>query len=165
MSFLCRSYELVCHSYIIRMPLVCARFRMSLLYSRMSFVCHLYVLVCHPYVTRMYSYVLSSVCQSSVVLPWTLWKIAYVVWYKKFSNKFLLQLEISATVRNNFLSHFEINVFLFYLLYFQISFCHNLKHPTQFKAIFCHTLKQTYFYSTLYIFKEVFVTIWNICHS
>ena len=62
MSFVCQSYVLACHSYVIRMSLVC---------TRMSFVCHsyvliyyLYVLVCHSYVTGMYLYVIrmSLVC-------------------------------------------------------------------------------------------------------
>ena len=46
---ICIQLALVCHSYVIRMPLVC---------TRMSYVCHSYVLACHPYVTRMYSHVI-----------------------------------------------------------------------------------------------------------
>ena len=60
----------VCHSYAIRMSLVCSR--MPLLGHWYVLVCHLYVscmysyvvrmslnvLVCHPYVIRMYSYVI-----------------------------------------------------------------------------------------------------------
>ena len=55
MSFVCHSYELVCHSYVIRMSLVC---------TRMPSVYHSYVLICHPHVTRMYSFVIpiSPVC-------------------------------------------------------------------------------------------------------
>ena len=49
-----------CHSYVIRMSLVC---------TRVSFVSHSYVLVCHPCVTRMYSYVIriSLICYSYVI--------------------------------------------------------------------------------------------------
>ena len=47
MSFVCQPYVLVCHSYVIRMSLVC---------TRMTPVCHSYVLVCHPSVTRMWFY-------------------------------------------------------------------------------------------------------------
>ena len=70
-SFLSNRMSSVCHSYVIRMPLVCTR--MSFVCTRISSVCHSYVLVCHPYVTRMYSYVIhmslvctrmSSVCHS-----------------------------------------------------------------------------------------------------
>ena len=66
--FLSNTMSSVCHSYVIRMSLVC---------TRMSSVCHSYVLVCHPYVTRMYSYVIrmslvctrmSSVCHSYVLV-------------------------------------------------------------------------------------------------
>ena len=46
-SFLCQSYVLVYHSYVILMSLVC---------TRMSSVCRSYVLACHPYVTRMCFY-------------------------------------------------------------------------------------------------------------
>ena len=71
MSFVCHSYELVYHSYVILISLVCARFLS---------VNHSHVLVYHSYVTRMYSYVtrmslictrVSSACHSSVVVPWT----------------------------------------------------------------------------------------------
>ena len=63
------SFVLVCHSYVIRISLLCAYVvRMSLICTHMLSLCHSYVLVCHPYVpcmywyvTRMYSYVL--VCQ------------------------------------------------------------------------------------------------------
>ena len=68
MSFTCKSYVLVYHSYVIHRSLVC---------TRISSVCHLYVLVCNPYVTRMYSHVIrmsivctrmSSVCHSYVLV-------------------------------------------------------------------------------------------------
>ena len=57
--FLSNSMLSVCHSYVIRMSLVC---------TRISSVCYSYVLVCHPYVTRI-SLVctrMSSVCHSYV---------------------------------------------------------------------------------------------------
>ena len=93
MLFVCQSYVLLYHSYIIRMTLLCTCMsfichsyvfinhlcalvchsyvthiysyvnRMSLVCTRISLVCHSYVLVCHPYVTRMYSYV---ICMSLV---------------------------------------------------------------------------------------------------
>ena len=42
----------VCHSYVIRMSIVCNG--MSLVFTCMSSVCHYYVLVCHACVTCMY---------------------------------------------------------------------------------------------------------------
>ena len=92
MPFVCQSYVLVYHSYvvlhyyIIRMSLVCHAYvtrmysyviRMSLVYTPMSFVCHSCVLVCRWYVTRMYSYVIrmslvytqmSFICHSYVLV-------------------------------------------------------------------------------------------------
>ena len=91
MSSVYHSYVLVCHAYVTRMYSYVTRIhsyviRISLVFTRMSSVCHSYALVCHPYVTRLHSYVtgmslvcnpyvtrMSSVCHSSVVLPWTLW--------------------------------------------------------------------------------------------
>ena len=73
--FLSNSMLSVCHSYVIRMSLVCTR--MSFVCTCMSSICHSYVLVYHPYVTRMYSYVIrmslvctcmSSVCHSYVLV-------------------------------------------------------------------------------------------------
>ena len=64
--FLSNRMSFVCHSYVIRMSLVC---------TRMPFICHSYLLVCHPCATCMYSYVIrmslvctfmSSVCHSCV---------------------------------------------------------------------------------------------------
>ena len=52
--FLSNRMSSVCHSYVIRMSLICTR--MSFVCTRMSSVCHSYVLVCHPYVTRMWFY-------------------------------------------------------------------------------------------------------------
>ena len=75
MLFVCQSYVLLYHSYIIRMTLLC---------TCMSFICHSYVfinhlcaLVCHSYVTHIYSYVnrmslvctrISLVCHSYVLV-------------------------------------------------------------------------------------------------
>ena len=74
--FLSDDMSPVCHSYVIRMSLMCSHMlslchsyvvyviRMWLVCTRMSMssVCHSYVLVCHSYVPR----------PSSVVLPWAL---------------------------------------------------------------------------------------------
>ena len=69
----CQSYVLVCHLYVTCMYLY-------------VMVCVSFVLVFHPYVTRLYSYVISmslvctrmsSVCHSSVVLPWTILIIGF----------------------------------------------------------------------------------------
>ena len=54
--FLSNHMSSVCHSYVIRMSLVCTR--MSFVCTCMSSVCHSYVLLCHSYVTRVYSYVI-----------------------------------------------------------------------------------------------------------
>ena len=64
----------VCHSYVIRMSLVCTR--MSFVCTSMSSVCYSYVLVCHPYVTRM-----SSVCHSYVFVchPYVTRMYLYVI--------------------------------------------------------------------------------------
>ena len=71
MPFVCKSYVLVCHNYVICMSLVSTR--MPLVCHSYVLICYLYVLVCHSYVTRMWSYVLvchpyvirmSSVCHS-----------------------------------------------------------------------------------------------------
>ena len=65
--FLSNSMLSVCHSYVIRMSLVCTR--MSFVCTCMSSICHSYVLVYHPYVTRMYSYVIRmSLAYHSYVL-------------------------------------------------------------------------------------------------
>ena len=76
--FLSNRMSSVCHSNVIRMPLVCIlMYSMSLVYTRMSSVCHSYVLVCHPYVICIYSYVtrvslvctrMLSVCHSYVLV-------------------------------------------------------------------------------------------------
>ena len=69
--FLSNGMSYVCHSYVIRMSLVCTP--MSFVCTCMLSVCHSYVLlchsyvlVCHPYVTSMYSHVIcmSLVCHS-----------------------------------------------------------------------------------------------------
>ena len=73
MSIVCTRVSLVCHSYVTRMysyvicmPLPCARIiicmylnaiRMSLVC--ISSVCHTYVVVCHPYVFGCHPYVTS----------------------------------------------------------------------------------------------------------
>ena len=72
MPFVCQSYVLVCHSYIILLSLawlVCHSYvipyvRKSHVCTRMPFVCHSYVLECHSYATRMHLYVIrmSLVC-------------------------------------------------------------------------------------------------------
>ena len=64
----------VCHSYVIRISLVCTR--MSFVCARMSSVCHSYVIRLSLVCTRMPSVLLvctrmSFVCHSFVVLPWT----------------------------------------------------------------------------------------------
>ena len=64
MPFVCQSYILVCHTYVIRMSLLCAC--ILSICTRMLFVCHSYVLVCHLYVTCMYSHVM--VCHSFVLV-------------------------------------------------------------------------------------------------
>ena len=89
----CHPYVLVCHPYVTHMPSVC---------TCMSSICHSYVLVCtclssmcHSYAIRMYSHVtrislvcsrmspvctrMSFVCHSSVVLPWTLFFMIYIL--------------------------------------------------------------------------------------
>ena len=91
--FVCELYILVCHPYVTRMYSYVTRMyshviRISLVCTRMSSVCHSYVLVCHSHVTRMYS--MSSVCPSSVVLPWTF-----------LENKLLMLLKFSEKTKGN----------------------------------------------------------------
>ena len=54
MPFICQSFKLVRHIYVIRMSLVCMR--MSSLCHSYVLLFYLYVLVCHPHNTRMYTY-------------------------------------------------------------------------------------------------------------
>ena len=72
--FLCHSYVVVWHSYVICMSILSDH--KSSVCTPMSFVCQSYVLICHTFVTRGYSYVirmilictrLSSVCHSYVI--------------------------------------------------------------------------------------------------
>ena len=90
MPFVCQSYVLVCHSYIILLSLawlVCHSYAIP--YVRKSHVCTRMPFVCHSYVTRMHSYFtsmsivcirMSSVCYSCVVLPWIDIRLSYVKW-------------------------------------------------------------------------------------
>ena len=99
MSFECKSYVLVCHSYFIRISLVCACMaslchsyvtglcsyviRISLVCTRMSSICHSYVFVYHPCVTFMLLLCtrMSSVCHWYVLVchPYVTRVYSYVI--------------------------------------------------------------------------------------
>ena len=100
MASACHSYVLVCDLYVTRM--YSHVIRMSLVCTCMWSVCHSYVLVSHPYVTYT-----SFVCNSSVVLPWTFicfLKFSLVKdWYETRRNSnFYLKIKSPAQLKTVF---------------------------------------------------------------